>query len=790
MLKSTGLIVGSGYPPQTTVSLVFWLLTLVMLQQKQSMGSLNDFESFLYDATVAGAMNVTPLLDLPNAEEALHDTFSPIDSPSKDFLESIENISPPNNSANTPLTSPASTLPHLTKFPHVSPLSYLQSNTPSPTLGLPVSQNAGPISKELDEEQAASQVPIDVLPQENMDLETLPEEQVLSGSKALQNAEGGMEKNEKANDGQVNPSCPNFHILQEIEEVRSERHGDSAFPGAQQRATRESFKNSASQAASVHVLQATRSVPGEIPLNVKYQGMQQTIHHNRSQPVQQSQLQSHSMDLQFPPTNKSDDDFRLQDPLDRSLERRNRQMMAISECLRLLPEGALEKILLIVMKEIPPQLTLQLNAGAAVLDQLGSAVREPSWSEPSKHSNGIHEPSPTHSIFEATQPAQAILETLPKVQNTSAQQPVSGNHSESVSNIPDVISQGEGVYSVDGKSLKKLISPLEYAKSGLDHELHQSVQPVILENPENLRALKVETFYNIGCPGESSSQDGLHASAYNCIPVTHSVHQGSQRAEKENLRSQNFQLQPQCIPETEVQEPRAILQASEWSLPGARNLGTTTKSATLNGKRPREVLQQSFSSSDVKRVKGSSDSKSRQKKGLSEAAKLIARKHRDIRLRNQKELAAQSGQPSSTGLPLAPCATPSRFCHLCTRTANQDEVLVCKNVARGACRKVICFRCAEDHRWNVQTLRNDKNWTCTHCRNVSVKMSFVVVSSIQSGLTILMYILSMHGLWLSRSVLERLSAIPISESTNIVVLTVDGQKASPTTTTTTSGNLS
>lgn len=105
---------------------------------------------------------------------------------------------------------------------------------------------------------------------------------------------------------------------------------------------------------------------------------------------------------------------------------------------------------------------------------------------------------------------------------------------------------------------------------------------------------------------------------------------------------------------------------------------------------------------------------------MSEAAKLIAKKHEDVRRRNmEKRLRSVPNlQESSTSPNAAPSSAPSRFCHLCTRAGTTRELLVCSNVKRGSCRKVICHRCIREHKWDMAKLQADSSWTCTHCRKV------------------------------------------------------------------------
>lgn len=70
------------------------------------------------------------------------------------------------------------------------------------------------------------------------------------------------------------------------------------------------------------------------------------------------------------------------------------------------------------------------------------------------------------------------------------------------------------------------------------------------------------------------------------------------------------------------------------------------------------------------------------------------------------------------------CSTPSRFCHICTRSAKQEDVLVCANLQRGTCRKVVCNRCIRDLKWDWGIMADSKDWLCTHCRKVSFALPF------------------------------------------------------------------
>lgn len=64
-------------------------------------------------------------------------------------------------------------------------------------------------------------------------------------------------------------------------------------------------------------------------------------------------------------------------------------------------------------------------------------------------------------------------------------------------------------------------------------------------------------------------------------------------------------------------------------------------------------------------------------------------------------------------------STPSRFCHICSRTAKKVALLACGNLASGACRKVVCEKCFAEYGWDwnrAAALAARGAWQCTHCR--------------------------------------------------------------------------
>jgi hypothetical protein len=66
-------------------------------------------------------------------------------------------------------------------------------------------------------------------------------------------------------------------------------------------------------------------------------------------------------------------------------------------------------------------------------------------------------------------------------------------------------------------------------------------------------------------------------------------------------------------------------------------------------------------------------------------------------------------------------ATPSAHCHCCARTSRSALFMVCTRLRDGLCRKVICNKCFLKNGWNWQEAAQDKNWTCTHCRDACPK---------------------------------------------------------------------
>lgn len=63
-------------------------------------------------------------------------------------------------------------------------------------------------------------------------------------------------------------------------------------------------------------------------------------------------------------------------------------------------------------------------------------------------------------------------------------------------------------------------------------------------------------------------------------------------------------------------------------------------------------------------------------------------------------------------------AAPSKYCHVCGRSARTVPVALCGNNLKGLCRKVVCDKCLITHEGSDLRSTKEKiaSWTCTHCR--------------------------------------------------------------------------
>lgn len=100
-----------------------------------------------------------------------------------------------------------------------------------------------------------------------------------------------------------------------------------------------------------------------------------------------------------------------------------------------------------------------------------------------------------------------------------------------------------------------------------------------------------------------------------------------------------------------------------------------------------------------------------------QVAKYLDSKLLDLQRKNPPRKNKEPTQPSLSSASATRGSTPSRFCHLCTRITKQELALICGNVEKGTCRKVICWRCVKDFCWDWDALKANTNWICTHCRS-------------------------------------------------------------------------
>jgi hypothetical protein len=76
------------------------------------------------------------------------------------------------------------------------------------------------------------------------------------------------------------------------------------------------------------------------------------------------------------------------------------------------------------------------------------------------------------------------------------------------------------------------------------------------------------------------------------------------------------------------------------------------------------------------------------------------------------------GGQQSTRLRYSKGAAPSKYCHVCGRSAKTVSVALCGNNKLGLCRKVVCDKCLIMHQWGDfrSAKEAESSWTCTHCR--------------------------------------------------------------------------
>lgn len=61
-------------------------------------------------------------------------------------------------------------------------------------------------------------------------------------------------------------------------------------------------------------------------------------------------------------------------------------------------------------------------------------------------------------------------------------------------------------------------------------------------------------------------------------------------------------------------------------------------------------------------------------------------------------------------------ATPSNFCHVCQKAQRLRSHIVCANIRRGLCRKVVCNQCCVENGWDWNNIdAYAETWLCPHC---------------------------------------------------------------------------
>lgn len=64
-------------------------------------------------------------------------------------------------------------------------------------------------------------------------------------------------------------------------------------------------------------------------------------------------------------------------------------------------------------------------------------------------------------------------------------------------------------------------------------------------------------------------------------------------------------------------------------------------------------------------------------------------------------------------------STASKFCHICARSAKLVQLVTCRNVRFGLCRKTICYKCFTEQDWNWElALARPNDFWCSHCLSV------------------------------------------------------------------------
>lgn len=86
------------------------------------------------------------------------------------------------------------------------------------------------------------------------------------------------------------------------------------------------------------------------------------------------------------------------------------------------------------------------------------------------------------------------------------------------------------------------------------------------------------------------------------------------------------------------------------------------------------------------------------------------------RTTNKKPDPLQSMEKAGLQMP-GRSVKPAQFCHLCWRSTQRVNVVVCSNILFSSCRKIVCEKCFEKFGWDWAAATSEReHWICTHCR--------------------------------------------------------------------------
>lgn len=97
--------------------------------------------------------------------------------------------------------------------------------------------------------------------------------------------------------------------------------------------------------------------------------------------------------------------------------------------------------------------------------------------------------------------------------------------------------------------------------------------------------------------------------------------------------------------------------------------------------------------------------------------KIVAAPQEEVIVVEEEHIVDMGNQPR---LRYSKGAAPSKYCHVCGRSADTVTVAHCANTRLGLCRKVLCDKCLIIHQTGSANWARENNtsWTCTHCRGV------------------------------------------------------------------------